>query len=338
MQKLLSVIIVSYNTKDLTIQALDSLLTEIKHSDLLKKSSEILVVDNHSRDGSIQAIKQFFNRGKFRYYQLIVNKKNLGFARANNQALKQAKGQYILLLNSDTIVQKGAIEMLVQTFLDHPDQLATATTQDSEEIIDYLGILSPTLLNADGSLQPQGGSKLSLGAIFNQMFFLDDLPIIGKYLPSTQETGLNQQLNHKQLLDQQRRQNELIHKAWVSGAAMMIRRAVIERIGYLDKNIFMYGEDQEFCLRARNHHFDIAIHPHAQIVHLGSASSSSQNAILGEFKSYLYIWRKHFPAYQQRLLRWILRAGAALRYLIYRLTGKKRQATIYREALAILNN
>ncbi|HOA12249.1 MAG TPA: glycosyltransferase family 2 protein [Candidatus Woesebacteria bacterium] len=337
MPKLLSAIIVSYNTKDLTIQALTSLLKEIKSSDLLKKKSEILVVDNHSQDGSIQAIKQFFHQAKFRDYQLIVNKKNLGFARANNQALKQAQGQYLLLLNSDTIVQPGAIDTLVKTFIQHPDQLATATTQDSDEMVDYLGILSPTLLNADGSLQPQGGSQISLRAIFNQMFFLDDLPVIGKYLPSTQQTGRSQQLNQQQLLDKQRQQTQLIYKAWVSGAAMMIRKAVIDQIGYLDKNIFMYGEDQEFCLRARNHHFDIAVHPHAEVVHLGSASSSSEQAIVGEFKSYQYIWQKHFPAYQQRLLRWILRAGARFRMLIYRLTGNQRQATIYREALAAIN-
>lgn len=337
MPKLLSAIIVSYNTKDLTIQALTSLLKEIKSSDLLKKKSEILVVDNHSQDGSIQAIKQFFHQAKFRDYQLIVNKKNLGFARANNQALKQAQGQYLLLLNSDTIVQPGAIDTLVKTFIQHPDQLATATTQDSDEMVDYLGILSPTLLNADGSLQPQGGSQISLRAIFNQMFFLDDLPVIGKYLPSTQQTGRSQQLNQQQLLDKQRQQTQLIYKAWVSGAAMMIRKAVIDQIGYLDKNIFMYGEDQEFCLRARHHHFDIAVHPHAEVVHLGSASSSSEQAIVGEFKSYQYIWQKHFPAYQQRLLRWILRAGARFRMLIYRLTGNQRQATIYREALAAIN-
>ena len=337
MPKLLSAIIVSYNTKDLTIQALTSLLKEIKSSDLLKKKSEILLVDNHSQDGSIQAIKQFFHQAKFRDYQLIVNKKNLGFARANNQALKQAQGQYLLLLNSDTIVQPGAIDTLVKTFIQHPDQLATATTQDSDEMVDYLGILSPTLLNADGSLQPQGGSQISLRAIFNQMFFLDDLPVIGKYLPSTQQTGRSQQLNQQQLLDKQRQQTQLIYKAWVSGAAIMIRKAVIDQIGYLDKNIFMYGEDQEFCLRARNHHFDIAVHPHAEVVHLGSASSSSEQAIVGEFKSYQYIWQKHFPAYQQRLLRWILRAGARFRMLIYRLTGNQRQATIYREALAAIN-
>ncbi|HOP39233.1 MAG TPA: glycosyltransferase family 2 protein [Candidatus Woesebacteria bacterium] len=337
MPKLLSAIIVSYNTKDLTIQALTSLLKEIKSSDMLKKKSEILLVDNHSQDGSIQAIKQFFHQAKFRDYQLIVNKKNLGFARANNQALKQAQGQYLLLLNSDTIVQPGAIDTLVKTFIQHPDQLATATTQDSDEMVDYLGILSPTLLNADGSLQPQGGSQISLRAIFNQMFFLDDLPVIGRYLPSTQQTGRSQQLNQQQLLDKQRQQTQLIYKAWVSGAAMMIRKAVIDQIGYLDKNIFMYGEDQEFCLRARNHHFDIAVHPHAEVVHLGSASSSSEQAIVGEFKSYQYIWQKHFPAYQQRLLRWILRAGARFRMLIYRLTGNQRQATIYREALAAIN-
>lgn len=336
MQKLLSVIIVSYNTKDLTLQALASVIADIQASSLLKKASEIFVVDNHSQDGSVPAIKKFFNQAKFRDYQIIANRQNLGFAQANNQALKQANGQYFLLLNSDTIVQKGALPALIKTFRQYPDHLATAPTQDSRQLADYLGILSPTLINADGSLQPQGGSQLSLSAIFNQMFFLDDLPLIGKFFPSTQQTGRNQQLNKTQLLDKQRQQTDLIYKAWVSGAAMMIRRAVIERVGYLDQNIFMYGEDQEFCLRASNHHFDIAVHPHAKVLHLGSASSSSNNAILGEFQSYLYIWRKHFPVYQQQILPWILRAGACWRYLIFRLTGKREQATIYRKALALI--
>ena len=337
MQKLLSVIVVSYNTKKLTLQTLESLLADIKSSALLKKDSEIYVVDNNSQDGSLEAVKKFFNKAKFRNYQLIANKQNLGFARANNQALRNAKGQHLMLLNSDTIVKKGTLETLIKTFLDHPDQLATASTQDSEKIVDYLGILSPTLLNTDGSLQPQGGSKLSLCAIFNQMFFLDDIPVLGRFLPSTQHTGRNQRPSSQKLfLDQNKQKTTLIHKDWVAGTAMLIKRSVIDRIGYLDKNIFMYGEDQEFCLRAKNHHFDIAIHPAAKITHLGSASSSSKNAILGEFKSYLYIWKKHFPAWQQPLLRLILKAGALWRYLIYRLTGKGLQATIYREALAII--
>jgi hypothetical protein len=336
MQKLLSVIVVSYNTQELTLQTLESLLADIKSSDLLKKDSEIYVVDNNSQDGSLDAVKKFFNKAKFRNYQLIANKQNLGFAKANNQALKNAKGEYLMLLNSDTIVQQGTLETLVKTFINHPDQLATATTQDSEKIVDYLGILSPTLLNPDGSLQPQGGSQLSLCAVFNQMFFLDDIPVLGRFLPSTQHTGRNQRPLQKLFLDRKNQKTALIHKDWVAGTAMLIKKSVIDRIGYLDKNIFMYGEDQEFCLRAKNHHFDIAIHPGAKIVHLGSASSSSKNAILGEFKSYLYIWKKHFPAWQQSLLRLILKAGAFWRYLIYRLTGKERQATIYREALAII--
>lgn len=336
MSKLLSVIIVSYNTQDLTVKCLESLLADIKTSDLLKNDTEIFVVDNHSQDGSLLAIKKFFTKIKFPSYQLIVNQKNLGFARANNQALKKASGQYLLLLNSDTLVKKGACESLVKTFINLPDQLVTAANQDSDKIIDYLGILSPTLLNPDGSLQAQGGSSLSLWAVFNQMFFLDDLPLIGKHLPSSQQTGRSRHLSREKLQLKQNQQNKLIPKAWVAGTAMMIRKDLITRIGYLDPNIFMYGEDQEFCLRAKHHHFDIAVHPQAEVMHWGSASSSSKSAILGEFQSYLYIWKKHFPTYQLRILRWILRAGAGIRVLFYRLTGNQRQATIYLEALKII--
>jgi hypothetical protein len=135
----------------------------------------------------------------------------------------------LLLLNSDTVVQKEPSKLGLNFYI-HPVQLATATTQGSEKIIDYLGILSPTLINPDGSLQPQGGSRLSLCAIFNQMFFLDDIPLIGKFLPSTQQTGRSQQLNKKQLHNKQREQTNLIRKAWVAGTAMMIVEKKLNRL------------------------------------------------------------------------------------------------------------
>jgi GT2 family glycosyltransferase len=104
---------------------------------------------------------------------------------------------------------------------------------------------------------------------------------------------------------------------------MMIRKAVFSEVGLLDENIFMYGEDVEFCLRARSHHWDVAIDTQAVVTHLGSASSSSVRAIEGELKGYLYIWSKHGPLWQLPLVKLILKAGCVLRWLVFGTMAKQ---------------
>ncbi len=327
----LSIIVVSYNTKDLTIQTLESAIQEINSTKLLKDQTEIFVVDNNSNDDSVKACKNLLQKLKFPHYQVLVNKKNLGFARANNHASKLAKGKYLLLLNSDTITQPGSLRLLVETMEKTAVQEKTASLQSSGPF-DKLGILAPTLLNEDGSIQNQGGSLPSLLTVTSQMLFLDDVPFFGKFFPSTQHTGLSD------FAFQSYDENtpKLISKGWVAGTAMLIRRELIDEIGMLDENIFMYGEDQEYCLRAHHHHFDVAIHPKAKIVHFGQASSSSRNAILGEIKGYLYIWRKHKPSWQLPLLKLILFKGCLLRQIYYSLRGRSVPAQIYKEARALL--
>lgn len=327
----LSIITVSYNTKDLTLQTLQSAIQEISASKLLKDRCEIFVVDNNSQDGSPAACTNLFKQLKFPHYRVFANKDNLGFAKANNQATEVAKGEYILLLNSDTIVQPGGLHLLVETMDKHQIDEETANTSGSDHL-DKLGIIVPTLLNPDGSIQNQGGSLPSLSTVAAQMLFLDDLPFIGKFFPSTQHTGLSDFA----FQSYDANTADLISKGWVGGTAMMIRRELIDDIGMLDGNIFMYGEDQEYCLRARNHHWDIAIHPQAKIIHFGQASSSSRNAILGEIKGYLYIWHKHMPAWQLPFLKMILRVGCLLRVLLYTLRRQPTPASIYKEAVPLL--
>lgn len=329
---LLSVIIVSYNTLDLTLQTLNSLLKELSSAPLLKKQSEIILVDNHSSDQTLTAARKLLKAGRLPF-QIIDNDQNFGFARANNQGIAIAKGQYILLLNSDTIVEKAALNTLVGTMQEAASNQRTANSQGYSQKIDNLGILAPTLLNPDRSIQPQGGSLPALRTIAAQMFFLDDLPFLGRLFPSTQHTGLSDFAFKTYKHNYQR----LIKKDWVAGTAMLIQRRVIDTIGDLDDNIFMYGEDQEFCYRAKNHHFDVAIHPKATVVHFGQGSSNSKNAILGEFKGYLYIFKKHKAPWQLAVLRVILYCGAQLRYLIYKASGKTAQASIYQEAKELIS-
>lgn len=327
---ILSVVVVSYNTRDLTLQTLYTALENILASPLLEKSSEVFVVDNNSTDGSQKALREFAASSKTVPIKLIANKDNVGFARANNQALKIARGKLLLLLNSDTYVQTSALEKMVSSFSEFPRDESTSMLSTEKGKLDRLGILSASLLNWDGTYQPQGGGKPTLSALFNQMFFFDDLPGVGKFLPSVQYTGKRSAAKN---FTTSSNSDQLIQKYWVAGTAMMIHRDVIAEIGPLDENIFMYGEDIEFCIRAHKHHWDVAEHPNATISHFASASSSSKNAIIGELRGYYYIWSKHKPLWQLPILRSILRGGVLLRRFIFgTILRRHDKALIYKEA------
>ena len=120
---------------------------------------------------------------------------------------------------------------------------------------------------------------------------------------------------------------------------MMIRKEVLAEIGLLDNNIFMYGEDVEFCMRARDHKWKVAIQPTARIIHLGSASSSSKNAVIGELKGYIYIWAKHKPLWQLRFAKSIIQIGVRLRIVLFgTMFHDSHRATIYKEAQKVVKS
>lgn len=320
---LLSIIIVSYNTAELTLSALKAVEKSVLASPQLSGKTEVIVVDNHSSDESVKVIAQYFQelnetQSQKIHTQLIAHTTNAGFAVANNLGMKRATGQYFLLLNSDTVVQKDAIDQLVNSFLSHPIQDATSALARTSGQLDRVGIVAATLQNKDGSWQPQGGSLPSLVTVAVQMLLLDDLPVVGQWLPSTQQT-------HRRTSS-----DSLLTSGWVGGTAMMIRRELTDEIGMLDENIFMYGEDVEFCWRAQNHQWDVALCPAAVVTHFGSASSSSANAIMGEFKAYLYLWSKYQPNWQLPILKLVLTIGAHLRIFLFGTMGKnKARAKVY---------
>lgn len=322
---LLSIIIISYNTSDLTEAAVQSVIAEISASERLKNQSEIIVIDNNSSDKSVAVLKKLQSSNPSVTMELIANAENVGFAKANNQGLRQAKGEYLFLLNSDTEIQRGALENLIRSFEKTVNNEGTAVLASHHQELDRLGILAATLLNPDMTLQPQGGSLPNLKTVTAQMLLIDDLPLIGRFVASTQNTGKHQLISDSSKLRQQ---------GWVGGTAMMIKRAVLDEIGLLDENIFMYGEDMEFCLRAQAHHWDVAITPQARVIHIGSASSSSENALIGEIKSYVYLWSKHLPSWQLPLVKGILRLGCLLRMAIFgTILGNKEKAKAYHHAL-----
>lgn len=322
---ILSIIVVSYNTRDITLQTLESAIADLRQAKLLDQT-EIFVVDNNSQDDSVEAIRKYLQPAKVTH-TVIANKDNKGFGSANNQGIKKSRGKYVILLNSDTITQPGAFETLVETFENNPiDETTAHLSSFGQKKSDRLGIIAPMLLNTDLTMQAQGGNFPTLLSLTSHLLFLDDLPIIGSLLPSTQHTGRNTKMR---LSD-----TALTPVDWLGGTAMMIRREVINEIGLFDKNIFMYGEDIEYCLRAKNHHWDIAIQPNAKIVHLANASAGSENALTGEIKGYVYLWAKFKPSWQRPVVKLILWLGALLRMLLFATIARNsRKAGIYARIL-----
>lgn len=292
----LTIIIVSFNTKDLLRKAVKSIPT--------KPDWEVIVVDNASTDGSVEMLKEEFPGVK-----LITNSENLGFAKANNQGIKTSSGKFVLLLNSDTQVKKDALEQLVEFMQKNPQ----------------VGIASGQLLNPDGSIQPQGGYLPHLSNVAFWMLFIDDIPAIGKYLWPYHITDRKKFTKERRI-------------GWVGGTAMMIKRVVLEKVGLLDEEIFMYAEDVEFCLRAQEAGFLVAITPLSKIIHYGQQSSGGapSAAWLGEYKGIKYIFKKHKPSWEYPIVRLLLKLGALLRMGIFGiLQGRKDAYEAYKKALQL---
>jgi hypothetical protein len=292
----LSIIIISYNTKDLLNQCLSSLTVQPSdHSTI-----EIIVVDNASVDGSAELVKQ-----KYPQVHLLQNNTNIGFGPANNLAAAKATGEYVLFLNSDTSLKKNALsQLLTQLSKDQPD------------------IASCKLINPDGSLQPQGGALPNLLNLKLWMLNLDHVPLLKQLIPPYQ--------NHQPSYFSSKQ-----HPGWVAGTAMVVKRSVFKQLNGFDKNMFMYAEDIDLCWRAIKHNYQITYWPKPHITHVGQGSSTSQNAILGEFNGLIYLYKKHQPTWQLPLLKIILKSGALFRSVLFAIIGQHEKSAIYTQALKL---
>ncbi len=232
-----SVIIVSFNTKKLLRKCLAS-IEKIETGDW---RLETIVIDNASFDGSPEMIKKEFSQVK-----LIANKKNQGFAKANNQGLKIAKGDYLLLLNSDTEVRSGPLQKLGEFAQNRPQ----------------VGVVGAKLLNPDGSIQPSVYHFPTIWRAIKEYWF-GLKGTYEKYAPMFEkEVGVEA----------------------VTGAAMLIPRGTIEKIGLLDERYFMYFEDLDYCRRVRRAGFKVFYLPTAEILH-----HHGQSAVKTGPKAYQYL-------------------------------------------------
>lgn len=297
MNPILSIIIVSYNTADITIQCLKSILSD---KGLKQMDYEIIIVDNNSHDNSLIKIKEFKNSLKISNlkFKIISNNFNAGFGGANNQGIKIAKGNYILLLNSDTIILHSAISQSLDWLSSHPEA-STCTAQ---------------LLNQDKTIQASGGFFPNLANMFTWCLSLDDLPLINKIIkpihPHTPKF-----YTHDNFYTKDHQQD------WVTGAFMLTRKPLLDKVKGFDENYFMYGEELELSYRlklaTKQNQVWYLIGP--QIIHLGGASAANQiDPILNEYKGFLSFFKKHRPKWQLPIIKSLLKINALVRFIIKR--------------------
>lgn len=231
-----SVILVSYNTKDLTRNCLNSLYEKTQDVNF-----DVFVVDNDSKDGSCEMIKEEFPQVK-----LIENKENLGFGRANNIAIRQSEAKYVFLLNTDTVLINNAIKIMIE-FLDNPAH------QD-------IGACGGNLYDKDNNNALSYGYLPSLKTKFVKTFQLK------LFFPNE-----NRKISDKGL----NKADELKQVDYITGADLMIRKSVLDQVGIFDEDFFLYYEETELQHRINKAGYRIFIIPSAKIHHLERQSSTN---------------------------------------------------------------
>lgn len=282
----LSVIIISFNTRKLTEECLASVIKSLKET---KLTYEIIVVDNVSEDGTREMLKK-----KFPSVKTILNSENVGFGKGNNQGIRTAKGEYVLLLNSDTVVLNNAIGKLVSYAKQHPN-----------------AFIGPKLLNPDRSPQSSCGPFFSLPVVFASLFLKGDFIGLTRWSP-----------NRARKVD------------WVSGACILAPKKLFMQDLLFDENIFMYMEEIDLLMRARKKGYPTYFYPRSLIVHLGAASSTNKKKgpVLNIYRGFVYLYKKHGTPLSLAVVRLMLKTKAVLAWTVGVLLGKALLKETYEEA------
>ncbi len=246
----LSIIIVNWNTKELLLPCVKSVLESGQGI-----SSELIVVDNGSWDGSGDEVRKTFP-----FIQFVENEKNLGFAKAVNQGLRKASGRYILLLNPDTEVKNGAIHELLSFMESHSGT----------------GVAGAQLLNSDGSKQNSIANFPSLATeLLNKRFLRWLFP--------------------KRFPGKERSYSEPVEVDSVIGACMMVRRDALDQVGFLDEDYFLFLEETDWCYRMKRGGWKICHVPQADVYHFQgkSAEAERKRAKVEYYRSRYHFFKKN---------------------------------------------
>ncbi|MBI1307863.1 MAG: glycosyltransferase [Bacteroidetes bacterium] len=284
----LSVIIVNYNVRYFLEQCLLSALKALRGID-----GEIIVVDNNSVDGSVEMVQR-----KFPDVICIANQDNTGFSKANNQAIKISKGEYVLLLNPDTVVEENTFELCLNYLNNHPDT----------------GALGVKMIDGSGKFLPE--SKRGL---------------------PTPEVALYKMIGLNKIFKKSKRfgkyhmgfigENETAEVDVLAGAYMMIRKSVLDKIGLLDETFFMYGEDIDLSYRITQAGYKNIYFPQTSIIHYKGESTKkmSVNYVFIFYRAMVIFAKKHYKGKNARLLIFFINTaiwGRALLAVVQRFISK----------------
>lgn len=277
----LSVIIVNYNVKFFLAQCLNSVKLSI---DALNEEVEVFVVDNHSVDGSVALIKE-----QYTWVKLIDNNENVGFSKANNQAIKLSKGEYVLLLNPDTVVEQDTFKKVIQ-FMDNNSEV---------------GGLGVRMIDGKGNFLPE--SKRGLPTPKAAFYKISGL---SKLFPKSKVFNKY----HLGYLDEHK-----THEVEVlSGAFMLLRKKVLDEIGFLDETFFMYGEDVDLSYRIIQAGYKNVYFPQTTIIHYKGESTKkgSINYVRMFYSAMAIFANKHFKTKQSNFFSLMINTAIWLRALI----------------------
>jgi len=264
----LSIIIVNFNARAYLRDCLSSIRENIHRT-----SYETFVVDNGSEDGSCEMV-----RAEYPWVRLIENRANVGFSRANNQAIRESSGRFVLLLNNDTLVLPGSIDTLVDVMRERPD----------------VGVVGCTLRNSDMSVQISFGQMISIKS-----------ELVLKLISDRYKRG--NRLVQSYL---ERRSRKEHTPDWVSGACLLARAEALRAVNFMDENFFMYTEEVDLCHRIRQLGFKVLYTPRAEIIHFGGRSTETnlKKTIIEYRRSQLYFYKKHYGATRMRIVKLYLLA------------------------------
>jgi len=237
----ISVILVSYNTIELTRKALSHLFASLHNLEM-----KVVIVDNASKDHSADVLRR-----EYPSITLIENKENVGFGRANNQALPYINSRYVLLLNTDAFVEQDTIAKTVQYMDAKP----------------HCGILGVKFLGGDGELQP------------SCRFFPTPWNIF------LNRTGLKRIFKYAKMVDDMSWDHASVRDCdWVPGCYFLVRKEVIDQIGFFDPRYFLYYEEIDLCFAAKKAGWHVTYFPYTSVVHLGGESAKSEGEITSSGK------------------------------------------------------
>lgn len=275
----LSITICSWNAKDDLRACLQS-LWEVQN----EAKFEVIIIENDSEDGSGDMVKS-----EFPEFRLEQQKINLGFCGGHNLGVALMQGKHWFCLNSDTVVHPGAIRTMLDYLDNHPD----------------VAIVGPKLLNTDGTLQ------FSVRRFPNPVAALFRNTLLGKLFPNNKATKhyLMKELDHEHETEAD----------WVSGAAFMMSRTALEKVGSFDPEYFMFCEDVDLCWRCHKNGFKVMYVPQAQITHhIGRSTDKVPNRMIGRFHKSMYKFYvknqlAEVPKWKRPFLKMVAISGLSLR-------------------------